>query len=138
MLAMGYEFHAACTLSEHVPWHEKSFSETVRKLIDGSTPGALLVAKINDALMGMAAFVLSPMYFNINVKVAQEVFWWAAPQHRFGIGSQILGELERRARDMGAALIILTSIVGMWDEALNRIYVKQGYRLLENTYVKDI
>jgi hypothetical protein len=119
-------------------WDEGSFQLTVLSVLSGSTPGGLLVAEDDGKLVGMAAYVIFPLYFNMSVKIGQEVFWYCLPEHRNGFGSDLLDELEIDAMKNGATVFMSASLAGKRDAALNRVYQRRGYTPSENMYLRKL
>lgn len=136
---MGKAFFAASGLGDIAELDEAAFAVTIKRFVQGDLPGALLVAEDNGGhVVGMAAFVVFPFYFNHAVSVGQEIFWWVEPAHRSGAGRDLLTAMEQEARASGASLFIMASLAGQRDEALTRIYTRRGFRALENTFIRTL
>ena len=83
---------------------------------------------------GMLGGVVTPFLFG-TVKIATEVVWWVDPDHRKSeIGMKLLEAFEFWAKKVGCGLI---SMVGL-DDNLDKFYVRNGYRLSERAYVKEL
>lgn len=135
---MGQDFFNESGLQDVASWDAPSFEKTARALIDGDVPGCLLVAEHDRELVGMTGCIMFPLYCNLSLNLAQEVFWWVDPEHRKGLGGSLLDELESEAKRKGANVFMSAQIAGQRDEAFARIYQRRGYRPSENLYMKRL
>jgi L-amino acid N-acyltransferase YncA len=136
VIEMGKTFFEESPFVSFAEWDEGSFQLTILSLLSGSTPGGLLVAEDDGKLVGMAAYVIFPLYFNLRTHLAQEVFWYCLPAHRKGLGSDLMDELERDAMKNGAKVFIGANMSGERDAAFARIYRRRGYMPGENTHIR--
>jgi GNAT superfamily N-acetyltransferase len=132
LLRMGRLFFDQAGLGTLTEWDEASFEATAQMLI-ASDPGILLVAEEDGHGVGMAG-----AYFNVNVWVGQELFWFVSPQHRFGVGASLIARLEEEARGRGASLFIAGAVAGLRDAAIARLYARRGYRPTEYSFIKAL
>ena len=135
---LGRDFFEAAQWSDIADWDEASAERTALSLIGGVVPGGLLIAETADETVGMAGYVLFPFSFNHALLIAQEMFWYVDPKHRFGAGRDLMDALEESARAQGATVLIMASIAGLRDAAVARLYARRGYRPAENTFVKRL
>lgn len=135
---MGQDFFNESGLQDIASWDAQSFEATARALIDGAVPGSLLVAEYDRELIGMAGSIMFPLYCNLSLTLAQEVFWWVDPEHRKGLGGSLLDELELDAKRKGANVFMSAQIAGQRDEAFARVYQRRGYRPSENLYMRKL
>jgi predicted N-acetyltransferase YhbS len=138
IVEMGKAFFEESPFASISSWDEGSFQLTVLSLLSGSAQGGLLVAEDDGKLVGMAAYVIFPLYFNLQTKMAQEVFWWCRPSHRKGIGGSLLDELEREAMRNGAMVFLSANLAGPRDEAFGRLYQRRGYAPSENIFMRRL
>lgn len=106
---------------------------------DGS--GFLLVADAEGIIVGLASAGLSPapngglnFYSGPIMHIGDVVVTEAA--RRQGVGRRLMEELERRARERGAATIMLSLHVG--NEAAQALYTSCGYRFTDVNMRKDL
>jgi len=137
LLRMGRAFFKQASLDTLTTWDDASFEATAQMLIL-SEPGVLLVAEADGHGVGMAGALVFPAYFNVKVHVGQELFWFVAPEHRFGVGAALIGRLEEEARSRGASLFIAGAVAGLRDAAIARLYARRGYRPSENSFIKAL
>lgn len=83
----------------------------------------------------MAAALVYPHFFNTDVKIAQELFWWVDEDRRgTGVAIRLLNGLEDWARGAGAKSLTMISMGG----GVGEIYKRRGYRPFEETYVREL
>lgn len=92
-----------------------------------------LVAVEDDKIIGTIAGVIGPMLFCKGYSL-QEMVWYVKPEHRsLSVGLRLIKEFEKRAIDNGCSSLIM---VGMAGDQANKYYVKDRYKLLQNSYYK--
>lgn len=138
IIDMGRAFFDESPFATIAEWDAGSFQATVLSLLSGSVSGNLLVAECDDKLVGMAGYVIFPLYFNMSVFVGQEVFWWCHADYRTGIGGDLMSEMEADAIKGGASLFIQANLAGKRDGAFSRLYRKRGYAPAENTFMRKL
>ncbi len=132
LVKMGAKFHAASGLTEFVSFDPSSFEKTLFTLMD---TGMLVV--VGKPIIGMAGVLIYPAYFNHSETMATGLFWWLEPEHR-GSGWALLSEIEARARLAGAQAIQMASMEGLKPDAMDRLYRRAGYRLVERMFYKEV
>jgi GNAT superfamily N-acetyltransferase len=138
LIEMGREFLEQSGNGEFTTFDEASFTTTIIGLMGGISGGTLLVAESGERAVGMAACVVFPFYANMNTKIAQEIFWYAKPDFRNGVGAALLDELEEDARRKGADVFMSAAIAGLRDGAIGRVYERRGYKPVENSYIRKL
>jgi GNAT superfamily N-acetyltransferase len=138
ILRMGKAFFDEAPWPEFAEWDEASTRLTLEMLIDGRLPGVLLAAEKDGTVIGMAACLLFPLYFNHATSAAQEIFWWIEPEYRRGIGAIMFDELEHTARSKGAEIMFAESTAGLRDQAVGRLYRMRGYKPAGHTFMKRL
>ena len=85
---------------------------------------------------GMIAGFAQPFLFNKDILVASEIAWWVEPDMRgTGLGQELLEGFEYWAKEKaGCKLVTMVSL----DETLGKFYEKNGYKLYERAYMKDL
>lgn len=83
---------------------------------------------------GMIGGCVNPFLFG-NILTATEIAWWVEPEKRkTKVGKELLEAFEFWAKKVGCALIVMISI----DDSLGYYYEKNGYKLFERSYMKEI
>jgi predicted N-acetyltransferase YhbS len=136
LLDMGREFFQVSGNERFTTFDESSLTATLISIMSGVSGGVLLVAEVDSKVVGMAACVVFPFYANHATLIGQEVFWWASPEHRKGIGGALMDELEAAATRKGAKVFIGANLSGERNAAFERMYRRRGYVPAENTHIK--
>ena len=132
-LVMCRRFYVESGVVE-VGYSEANMRETLVGLI--ANPDACLLVASKAGLIGMAAAIAYPAYFN-GVKMAQELFWWVDPAVRGGVlGVKLLRHLETWARSVEA--VALTMVCLPIDSPAESVYQRSGYRPSERSYMKRL
>jgi GNAT superfamily N-acetyltransferase len=138
LVDMGQNFFEESGLSDVAAWDAGSFEATIWTLLSGQVSGSLLVAEQETILVGMTGAVIFPLYCNLKLNLAQEIFWYIDPDYRTGLGGALLDELEVDCRRKGANIFMSAQIAGQRDEAFARLYQRRGYRPSENLYIRKL
>jgi GNAT superfamily N-acetyltransferase len=130
---MGAAFHAEagwpCAVASFDP---ASFVETAITLHER---GILLAGERNGRVVAMAGAAYGPVWFNRNVTVGHEVFLYADPEHRDGLGVRLMLKLEDIARKAKARAMFASSIDGVETSAAT-MFPRLGYQPTERAFAK--
>lgn len=138
LLEMGRAFHAETgheKANDFCTFDPGSFEKTLAIL---GQAGLLLVKEIGGEAVAMAGTDVAPTIYNHDVLLGREVFWYAAPAFRKGLGRDLLAGLEEIARGRGARLFYGVAESGARSTALARIYTGRGYNLAETSFCKRL
>jgi hypothetical protein len=100
-----------------------------------------LVAEIPDRIaqiVGMAAGVVSPVYFNHGHLSGEELFWWVSDRAPQMTGLRLLDALEGAAKAKGCDSWQMKSIARLGGERMGKVYERRGYRASEHSYIKRL
>ncbi len=136
LVEMGRLFHAAADAGDIPSFDPISFQQTATWLIDSPTGVLLVITK--DGVHGMAGALIYPAWFNLAFYVAKVIFWWADPIARGLQATALRRALEYRLKELWGQNAIMLSLAGMRDEAMARLYRREGYRPMENTFIKRL
>lgn len=135
LMEIGRCFETEANLVERkVPIDYDTLFDALKFIINN---GIFLVAENKDNIIGVVGGILSPQVFNRNHIVSTEVFWWVKEEFRGKVGLRLLGEFEKKSKINGATHILFSTI-GLNEKAMNRLYTKRGYGLLETHYIKTV
>ena len=127
IIRMGREFSE----SIGVPLDDESTLDTAENLIK-SDSSVLLIGE--GVMAGALAY---PLYLNNNIIIAQELFWWVDKDKRGnGIGRELLTALEQWAKSVGAQQLIMIAMSNTSTEFVEQVYLRNGYKPFEKTFVK--
>lgn len=133
LLEMGRAFNIEAGYAEDVPFDRPSFARTLEALAKANL---LLVADKGSGAIGMAGADVAPAICNHSVLLSREAFWYVLPEHRLGLGGQILAALEGCAKAYGARIFDVIAEEGKRSLALARLYRARGYSPAEITFRK--
>lgn len=85
----------------------------------------------HNRLVGMAAALIAPLYFNHAERLAQEIFWWIEPEH-VRETSDLISALEKSAREKGATVMMIPALTA----SAGRLYRRMGYSPMEHYHMK--
>ncbi len=112
-------------------WDEDSIRDLVVTFLDDWSNKIVIVYPGK----GMLAAIINPFMLDMNKRMATEVAWWVEPEYRDeGIGQELLESFEIWAVAQGCSLM---SMIGLDDE-LGKYYEKNGFKLYERAYLKEI
>lgn len=96
----------------------------------------LVVAEKDGEIIGFTGALLFPLYMNINVNMAQELFWWVHPDHRKGTGREMLGFMETELKAHGVTALIMICLENVNPEITGKLYERRGYKKIEHHYMR--
>lgn len=133
---LGKEFHAQAGWSDIFDYSEADCAKSLTSLLENEA-FICLVAE-TDAIVGMAAGVVSPVYFNHSHTSGEELFWWVSPNAPQLTGIRLLGALEDAARGMGCDSWQMKSIALLGGDRMAKLYERRGYRASEHSFIKRL
>ena len=136
-LVMGRAFFDESGFAAETSFDPDSLRATLERLLV-LPDGILLVADYGGDLVGMAAGIAYPHYFNAHQKAAQELFWWVRQEMRGGpAGVRLLRGLEDWAKRIGCVTLSMICLPAINSPA-ERVYQRSGYRPSERVYMKGL
>jgi hypothetical protein len=98
-----------------------------------------MVADVGGRFVSFGSLILSPVYFNHSHISCEELFWWADPESNYpGIGMKLKKAMEEEAKDRGALSIQMKSISALNGERMANLYIRNGYKPSENSFIKRL
>lgn len=133
---LGEKFHAQAGWSEI----EYSRDDCAASLAAYLEAGCFicLVAEIDGRIVGMAAGVVAPVYFNVDHVSGEELFWWTDDDAPQLTGIRLLDALETLAWERGCRSWQMKSLARLNGERMARLYERRGYRASEQTFIKRL
>jgi len=96
----------------------------------------LVVAEKDGEIIGFTGALMFPLYMNLNVKMAQELFWWVHPDHRKGTGREMLEFMENELRAREYTALIMICLENVNPEITGKLYERRGYKKIEHHYMR--
>lgn len=136
MCALGKHLYDMARRIEFVEWDAPSFGTTCRAIIEGRVLGGAFVFEVDNIIVGTAALLISPFFYNVNECVGMELFWYSMPGQRAGI--PLLDAMEEFAKARGARAFAMSALSGKHDPVFTRLYTRRGYRASEISFIKAL
>lgn len=103
-----------------------------------SNQQAILVAESGREIVGMLGFVIVPSFWNNAHKMAQDLFWYVAPEHRGTAGLKLLKQYEQTAKDMGAHSLMMVCVKKTKSDKMRKVFKRNGLRELDQKWIKEL
>jgi hypothetical protein len=99
--------------------------------------GRVLAAFTPEAeIMGILAFIVSPDLWT-GEKQGVECAWFMLPQYRGGKAAlYLLNKFEADCKELGCHQVAMIHLETISPKALEKLYLKRGYRLVEKHYIR--
>lgn len=132
LLEMGEEFHRESGWGEWAGYDRESWGASLKEFV--ASPHWTVLVADKAGLVGFICGVKMPLYFNRNVSVVQELLWWARPEHRDGVGRELLDAFHQGA-DIGFQTVSRTT---PRFKAVERLLRMLGWTPVETTFLKRL
>lgn len=135
VVRMGRHFWSQ-TFFKDVPYCPDSISYQCRLMMEHRL---LLMGEVDGSVAGSVGALAVPLYGNLSVLVASELFWYVEPEHRnSGIGKLMLGGIEQAARARGVHTFSMMALESVEPEKAAAIYQRLGYEPTERAFSKRL
>jgi hypothetical protein len=108
-----------------VPMDQDAFADFSLKLIEG---GVIFLSE-----EGMLGGLVQPLFFNPEVLLGAELFWWAPKA-----GRELRLAFEAWCADQGAAFVQFSGLADSRAPILDRLFSRAGYERVETAYLKRL
>lgn len=122
---MGARFFAATGLDKWFEFDPVSFRDSIRAFI--RIPSAVVLVVETEEIIGFAAALAYPCWFNRNHLTAQEISLWVEPEHRGPASRELLNTLEDWAKKQGCPTFETGTPEAQKPELMERYYRMHGY-----------
>lgn len=118
-------------------WSYPAFSKTWNLFLDAEL-GKIFVARENDGVVGALGAVFVPDPYSGQV-TAVEQFWFVLPSHRkTRVGMELFQAFREEAQKRQAKKMVMVHLAALTPESLQKFYEKEGFRLAEQIFWKEI
>jgi L-amino acid N-acyltransferase YncA len=100
--------------------------------------GIAIVGIVKGKVVGFIVGSVERSVKNYNEIIGAERLWCVRPSCRNGIGIKLLNKFEEICKFKGANHILVGYIASVNSDAMEKLYAKRGYKLMEKHYVKRI
>lgn len=132
---LGEKFHAAAGWEE-IPYSRADCEASLATFMEADC-FICLVAEQGGEIVGMAAGIVSPVYFNRSHVSGEELFWWSDDKAPLA-GIRLLDALEKAGRERGCHTWQMKSLARLNGERMAKLYERRGYRASENSFIKRL
>lgn len=132
---LGALFHASAGWDE-IAYNEADCAASLAALMESGI--FLCMVAETDAIVGMAAGVISPVYFNRAHMSGEELFWWVSDGAPQMTGIRLLEALESAARDAGCQTWQMKALARLGGDRMTRLYERRGYRASERLFIREL
>lgn len=133
---LGEQFHSAAGWEE-IPYSRQDCASSLYQLMQMDS-FICLVAESDYRIQGMAAGITSPVYFNLNHRSGEELFWWVSPEAPQMTGIRLLDALEFAAAEQGCKTWQMKALARLGGERMIKLYERRGYRMSEQMFIKEL
>jgi GNAT superfamily N-acetyltransferase len=115
---------------------EESILKTFEVLVDNHI---MLVAIVDGEIIGTILSTIGPMDFNYSQKMATEIVWFVAKEHRnTSVGIKLFREYEKACIEEGANFIAMGYMENLQPDKLRQFYEKRGYKNTQTQYIRRL
>lgn len=123
--------------NSHLGWNKDKVFSFVTEAVDRED-FLILVLENDDDIVGVLAAFVTPCFFSDEWQ-AVELTWYVLPEHRKTRKAiEMLEAYENWAKEKGVAQINTMNLDMLKPEKVQKMYEKRGYRLVENTFAKEL
>lgn len=132
--ALGAEFHHQAEWADIFDYTTDDCEASLRELM--AVPAFICLVAETDQIVGMAAGIVCPVYFNRGHMSGEELFWWVSKQAPQLTGMRLLDALESAAKAKGCQSWQMKSLARLGGSRMDRVYTRRGYRPSEQIFIK--
>lgn len=135
IVRMGRHFWSQ-TFFKEVPYCPDSITYQCHLMMEHKL---LLIGEIDSKVVGSVGALAVPLYGNLSVLVASELFWYVEPEYRnSGIGKMMLEGIEAAARARGVHTFSMMALESVEPEKAAKMYQRLGYEPTERAFSKRL
>jgi ribosomal protein S18 acetylase RimI-like enzyme len=127
-------FYEAKWDNQGIEWNDEAARLTLADMLEKEDN--IIYMAHTEIAIGMIAGVIYPVWYNHNIKMAQEFFWYVIPEKRRGVGLKLLKALEEEIKARGIKTFAMLSVETM--PSLDSLYIREGYAPSEKTFIKRL
>lgn len=134
--ALGEEFHRQAGWSDIFPYSVDDCAASLAAFL--ALDSFIGLVADYDGVVGMAAGITAPVYFNHDHLSGEELFWWVSADAPQGAGLRLLVALETEAKARGCDSWQMKSIARLNGDRMAKLYERRGYRASEHSFIKRL
>ena len=135
---MARLFHLASPVRDVLEFDAVGYAEFYKSALFNVDIGMWL-AEVDGKLVGIAGALMYGIYFSPDTRVAQELWWYLAPEARgTGAGAVMFAHIEQWASSQKAKAIFMIALENERVGSMVKVYGRAGYFPTERTFMKEI
>lgn len=136
ILPMAEKFYQSTSFVTTFPFDVPSILEYYIHMLQ---QGFVVVAEVDEKLVGMLGGLVHPFHLNVNHLVCSEGMWWVEEEHRGKrLAGDMMDKLEQLAKDAGCKAVVFAKL-DTSPEGIGTYYESRGYRgPVESSYIKEL
>jgi GNAT superfamily N-acetyltransferase len=124
--------------NNYLGWDATKVYNSLFDVIERDDFCVIVLEEEEDGVVGMFIALVTPCFFS-NLKQAVEIVWYVDPDHRGSrTALKMLSMYEEWADFRDAVCVNLVNLDILNGEKVKKMYERKGYRLVENTFVKEL
>lgn len=137
IVAIGKELHHMAVGLEDVPFNLQDATDfAFSLLLDPNS--ILIVATIDNKVVGGIAGFVGPMCFNKSWLVARETQMLVVKEHRGPISNALIKGFFHVAKQKGAKRAYLSALANNDLTRIQKLYSRKGLRLTDGLFIKEL
>ena len=123
--------------NELLGWNSSKVYDSLLDAV-GRDDFGIFVLCADTEVVGMFLCFVTPCFFS-DVKQAVEIAWYVDPEHRGSKRAlQMLEMYEQWAKEHDAVCVNLVNLDVLRGDKVAKLYNRMGYKLVENTFTKEL
>lgn len=120
------------------PFDRDSAADHFEWILANADAVAFIAIDIEGRPVGICAAIHFPTLWDSSKRLATELWWYVDPKARGnGVGTALKDTIESWAKAAGAYRVLMMTLDGIGD-GVDQMYLKDGYRPHERSYVKEL
>lgn len=131
---IGKKFFDYSAFKDYVTYSKDSAEQAILKAM---TQGCVFVAEKDNEIVGGIVGLITPFWFNANVKAATELAWFIDEDHRKGtVALRLYKTFEEWGYSNGADVFVMSDLVVDGETPAGKLFDKLGYSTVERAHIK--
>lgn len=134
MLLFGIrDFVSRMDYHDFLPTTDDKLVEAVQRLLDLGVVDVLVVEH-DEVIVGVIGMIYAPCIWNVEVMLAEELFFWVAPEAPVTTALRLIRGARSRAQECGCSHVVFKSLTSS-PAKLDRVYRAMKLRPTEISYM---
>jgi GNAT superfamily N-acetyltransferase len=134
IVLLGEKFFNESGFNEFLEYDYKTVIKLAARAV--KQPNYAVFLAEDEEVIGLAAGIVFPFFFNENHITGQDFMWWVEPTTRGQKAGLLLFKAMQKWGNENADSFMMMSLEEMNPEKVGKFYEKQGYKLIEHIYFR--